>query len=89
MNSTLFSMPVLLRLLYSTGIRIGEALSLTEEDINLAENYLRVKDSKNGKHRIIPISNSLVSVCKVERVCKLQKSTAFWKERKWMLLCDT
>ncbi|MGM0392773.1 MAG: tyrosine-type recombinase/integrase [Bacteroidota bacterium] len=61
--SVIFCMPVLLRLLYATGIRIGEALNLKDEDINLNENYLKVKDSKNGKERIIPISKSLVSVC--------------------------
>lgn len=61
--SVIFSIPVLLRLLYATGIRIGEALNLKDEEVNLNENYLLVKDSKNGKERIIPISKSLVSVC--------------------------
>jgi len=64
MNSCLFSMPVLIRLLYSTGLRIGEALDIKNEDLNLDEAYLRVRDSKNGKERIIPIANSLVSVCR-------------------------
>jgi len=64
MNSTLFSVPTLIRLLYGTGIRIGEALSLQEDDVNLDEKFLRVKDSKNGKQRIIPISDSLVAVCR-------------------------
>lgn len=64
MHSSLFSMPVLIRLLYSTGLRISEALSLRNEDVNIDENYLRVKDSKNGKERIIPISDSLASVIK-------------------------
>lgn len=64
MNTCLFSMPPLLRLLYSTGLRISEALALRNEDVNLDENYLRVKDSKSGKERIIPISDSLASVCK-------------------------
>lgn len=67
MNSCLICMPALIRLLYSTGVRIGEALALKDEDVNLEENYLRVKDSKNGKERIIPISTSLVSVCKEYR----------------------
>ncbi len=62
-DSNIISMPVLLRLLYATGIRIGEAIELKDEDINLNENYIRVKDCKNGKKRIIPISSSLVSVC--------------------------
>lgn len=63
-SSCLFCMPVLLRLLYATGIRIGEALELTNNDVNLEDNYILVKDSKNGKQRIIPISPSLVNVCK-------------------------
>jgi len=63
MSSCLFCMPALIRFLYSTGLRIGEALALRDEDINLNENYLRVKDGKNGKERMIPISESLASVC--------------------------
>lgn len=62
-DSSLLSMPTLIRLLYATGIRIGEAVNLKNQDVNLEEHYLRVKDSKNGKERLIPISASLVSVC--------------------------
>lgn len=64
MHSSIFSAPVLMRLLYSTGLRISEALAIKDNDINLDDNYLRVKDSKNGKERIIPISDSLATVCK-------------------------
>ena len=56
-------MPALIRLLYSTGLRISEALALRDQDVNLEESYLLVNDSKNGKQRIIPISASLVVVC--------------------------
>jgi len=63
-SSCLLCMPVLLRLLYATGIRIGEALELTNDDVDLEDKYILVKDSKNGKQRIIPISPSLVNVCK-------------------------
>jgi integrase len=63
-DSGLFCMPVLIRLLYSTGLRISEAVAMRMEDVNLDENYLRVRDCKNGKERIIPISDSLASVCK-------------------------
>ena len=62
-ESAIFSIPVLLRLLYATGIRKAEALNLKDEDVNLNDNYLKVKDSKNGKERIIPIAKSLVAVC--------------------------
>ncbi len=64
MHSSLFSAPALIRLLYSTGLRISEALAIKNNDVNLDDNYLRVKDSKNGKERIIPISDSLATVCK-------------------------
>lgn len=62
-NTTLFCMPVLVRVLYATGIRIGEALDLKDDDINLENKYIRVNDSKNGKQRIIPIAESLVQAC--------------------------
>lgn len=64
MRSHLICLPALFRLLYSTGLRLSEALALTDNDVNLEENYLHVKDCKNGKERIIPISASLISVCK-------------------------
>ena len=64
LTTDIFCMPTLLRLLYATGIRIGEALALKDDDVNLSDNYLRIKDCKNGKERIIPISGALASVCK-------------------------
>lgn len=63
-DSALISLPALIRLLYATGLRISEALALKDKDVNLEESYLRVRDSKNGKERIIPIAESLVEVCK-------------------------
>ncbi len=64
MKSSLFSMPALIRLLYCTGLRISEALAMKIEDVNLEDKYLCVRDCKSGKERIIPISVSLVSVCR-------------------------
>lgn len=55
----MFFLPVLYRLLYATGIRIGEALSLSVNDVDLKNNYLKVRDSKNGKERLIPFSKSM------------------------------
>lgn len=64
MNSILFVMPTILRLLYATGLRIGEAVVLQIKDVNLTDNFLVIRDSKNGKQRMIPISESLSAVCK-------------------------
>jgi len=56
--------PALFRLLYATGIRLSEALLLRNKDINLGNNYLIIKESKNGKDRLIPFSESMAEVCK-------------------------
>lgn len=85
-QTSLFCMPSLLRLLYCTGLRIGEALSLKKDDVNLDENYIRVLDSKNGKERVIPISDSLTSVCNEyvwhrERLPTAQKKSEYFFSR--------
>jgi site-specific recombinase XerD len=64
MRSTVFIMPSLIRTLYSTGIRIGEALSLVNGDVNLQENYFVLRDTKNGADRLVPFPVSLSEVLK-------------------------
>jgi integrase/recombinase XerD len=64
MNSSLCVMPTLVRMLYSTGIRIGEALSLKHKDVFLDKEYLVLRACKNGQDRVVPISNSLAAACK-------------------------
>jgi len=39
-------------------------VALRNTDINLTDNFLVIKDTKNGKQRMIPISESLSSVCR-------------------------
>jgi len=63
-DTVLFSFPVLLRLMYGTGIRKGEALAVMDRDVELESGVLLVRDSKNGKERTLPMSASLVSVLK-------------------------
>jgi integrase/recombinase XerD len=62
MDSPIFIMPSLIRLLYATGLRISEALSLKNSDINLSDQTIIVRDSKNRKERMIPVSLSLSGV---------------------------
>jgi integrase len=64
LSTSLFCFPALVRFLYGTGLRISEALALRDDDVNTDERYLRVKDSKNEKERIITISDSLSEVLK-------------------------
>ena len=61
-NTAAIMMPALLRLLYSTGLRISEALSLENRDIHHNERYIHVRKSKNGCERILPICDSLDNV---------------------------
>ena len=62
-NSVVYSIPVLIRLLYGTGIRISEALYLACNDINLHDKYIVLRNSKNGKDRMVPLSDSLAIAC--------------------------
>ena len=49
----------LLFLLFNTGLRIGEALSLTLADVSLSNNLLTIHDSKFFKSRLVPIDPRL------------------------------
>jgi integrase/recombinase XerD len=62
-RSILMALPALIRMLAGTGIRLGEAINLHCNDVNLEQNYLVLKRCKNGKDRIVPLSESLADVC--------------------------
>jgi integrase len=51
--------PALFRLLYGTGLRISEALRLTLADVDVEAKTLEVRDSKNGKDRTVPFTDTL------------------------------
>jgi integrase len=55
-------MPVLLRLLYSTGLRISEALSIRLCDINVEKGIIAITDGKNHVGRNIAVSPSMKRV---------------------------
>lgn len=63
-RSCVFVIPTLLRLLYGTGVRISEALSLLLKDIDLEKKCMTVRNSKNGQDRMVPLSQSLTEVCR-------------------------
>ena len=56
------TMRSLLLLLYGTGMRIGEALSLRLPDVDLVERLLTVHDTKFFKMRLVPIGPRLATV---------------------------
>ena len=51
--------PVLFRVLYGAGLRVSEALHLTLADVDARAGTLRIRDSKNGEGRTIPITGRL------------------------------
>jgi len=58
-NETSLVFPVLLRILYGCGLRVGEALNLCWDNIDLNKGLITVTKAKNNKQRVVPISNSL------------------------------
>lgn len=62
MNRALIAMPALIRLLYGTGMRISEALSLYNKDVDISNGVITLHKTKNRKERLVPLSDSLVSV---------------------------
>lgn len=59
----LFSVPALIRMLAGTGVRLGEAVDLLDKDVDLENNCLTLRNTKNGTERLVPISESLSEVC--------------------------
>ena len=47
--------PVIFRILYSTGMRIGEVLQLQLKDIDFEKNTFMITEAKNNKDRLIPV----------------------------------
>ncbi|MCP4303497.1 MAG: tyrosine-type recombinase/integrase [bacterium] len=48
----------LIGLLASTGLRPGEALALNMPDVDLGEGILAIRETKFGKSRVVPVTNS-------------------------------
>lgn len=53
--------PVLFRVLYGAGLRVSEALNLGLADLDTGAGTLRIRDSKNGESRTIPITGRLAA----------------------------
>lgn len=75
-------LPLLLRILYGSGLRVSEALSLQKEDVDLVEGILFIKKAKFGKERLVPLSHSVHERCKEYAVSmeryQVWKDTAYF-----------
>lgn len=56
--------PVILRILYSTGMRISEVLSLQLKDIDFEKGTFTILNAKNHSERIIPIHENTLKILK-------------------------
>lgn len=52
-------MPIICRILYSSGTRIGETLQIRKKDVDLEKGIIKLIHTKNKKHRYIVLSDSM------------------------------
>jgi len=60
MDDPIMAIPCLIRVLYSTGLRITEAISIKNEDVHLDRRYIHIRESKNGSERLVPVCDTLM-----------------------------
>lgn len=58
-TKTSYVFPMLLRILYGCGLRLGETISLRWENVDLESGILHIKKAKNDKDRDVPVDPSL------------------------------
>jgi integrase len=66
----LFSLPALFRLLYSTGLRISEAISLKNSDIDFTHQYIVIRKTKNQQQRLAPLNASMLETMQQYKVAR-------------------
>ena len=74
-------LPVLFRLLYGCGLRVSEAVGLRCRDVDLEKGILTIREAKNGRDRLIPLSESLLKLLRSYRqdtACWLQEDDFFF-----------
>lgn len=76
MGVATFSMPAMIRTLYSTGMRVSECTSLKNQDVNLDKGIIHIRVSKNKQERIAVISDSLNGVLSQYLIHRNQLSLA-------------
>lgn len=71
-------MRLLFRMLYGCGLRVSEASALVMDDVDLDNGILRIRNSKFGKERLVPMSESLTKRCAEYSavICTGRSSTA-------------
>lgn len=62
-----FEFPMIIRLMYGCGLRIGETLALKMKDIDLIGGTLMMRHAKGDKQRLVPMTPSLTEI--LEHYC--------------------
>jgi integrase len=73
-------LPVMFRLLYSSGLRLSEAIMLEIPDVDLDAGMLSIRDTKFDKSRKLPMAESMLAVCKwyVQKMQEAFRGTRFF-----------
>lgn len=61
-NSCLIAMPALIRFLYYAGCRVGETISINNEDVDMTKGMVLLRNTKNRKNRLIPLNDNMKSI---------------------------
>ena len=56
--------PVVIRLIYGCGLRVGEAVGLLNKDIDWANGTLSIRSGISNRNRLLPMSDSLIEICR-------------------------
>ena len=56
--------PMMLRIMYGCGLRVGETLALEMKDVDLDGGILTLKHTKGDKQRLVPMHHTLASILK-------------------------
>jgi integrase len=67
------ALPVLLRLMYGCGMRVSETVSLRCSDVDLENGILTLRETKNDRNRLIPLSESLLKL-----LCEYRNNVIPW-----------
>lgn len=54
--------PIIIRLLYCCGLRLGETLKLNMMDVDLENGILRLVNTKGDKHRLVPMDLGMTEI---------------------------
>ena len=71
------------RLLYTTGLRLGEALNLKVDDVDLDNNIITIHSGKGNVSRLVPFKDSLAAWLKEYKAKNSKKTDTYFFESRY------